>query len=343
MRQAAGHTGDVNIVFTAKKRSAQRKSFEVGGEKRRRDGGARREQAARVLLRTVYFFSSTACRLQGPALLRVGEKVGHLLFLASAKYRHIVRTNLRIAFGREKGPVWIERTLREFYRHQGMTFLEFAQEPSLPLDEFERRVTFHHSKHLFAALERGGALALAAHSGNWEMCLAAMARRAPVAAIFRELSHPVFNEVMIRMRARQKMECIIRTRGLRQAYHEALGAGKLVITAVDQNTHHRPLFIRFFGRLTSAACGWVDLAEKCRAPFFSAFSYREGTRHFALFHPPVEVDLSGDRVARLTHYVQLIHDRFERYIRQYPSQYFWFHQRWKTLPPGYADPYRAPS
>lgn len=293
-----------------------------------------------MLLYAIYFFSSAACRLRGPALLRVGEKVGRLIFHASAKYRRIVRANLRIAFGREKGPVWIERTLREFYLHQGITFLEFAQEPTLALDEFERRVTFHHSRYLFAALERGGTLALAAHSGNWEMCLAAMARQAPVAVIFRQLAHPVFNQVMIRMRARQNMACIIRTRGLREAYHEALGAGKLVVTAVDQNTHHRPIFIRFFGRVTSAACGWVDLADKCRAPFFSAFCYREGTHHHAVFDPPVEVDLSGDRVAGLTHYVQLIHDRFERYIRQYPAQYFWFHQRWKTLPPGYANPYQ---
>ncbi len=116
-----------------------------------------------------------------------------------------------------------------------------------------------------------------------------------------------------------------------------LHSGGVVGILADQNTMpEEAVFVDFFGIPAATTTGIARLARRTGAAVVPAYSYwDESLKKYRLhYEPALELpeteDEQRDIAAHTTRFNQVI----EAYVRRYPDQWVWLHQRWKTRPPG---------
>jgi Kdo2-lipid IVA lauroyltransferase/acyltransferase len=111
--------------------------------------------------------------------------------------------------------------------------------------------------------------------------------------------------------------------------------GGAVILATDQNAHHSPVFVPWFGHLAATEKAAAAIALRTGAPVLVCWCVRTGVvgRYrvgcTTLRGAAEGRRASDDDILELTHQM---HQALEPVIRQYPEQYLWVHDRYRTRP-----------
>jgi KDO2-lipid IV(A) lauroyltransferase len=104
---------------------------------------------------------------------------------------------------------------------------------------------------------------------------------------------------------------------------------------MDQDAHKKGVFVPFLGRLASTPVGPAAIARLRNAPIVPAFIHEIAPgKHEIIIHPALTVAKTKDRDADIYQTTVRLTGIVEDHIRQYPSEWFWLHNRWKTPPPG---------
>jgi KDO2-lipid IV(A) lauroyltransferase len=75
------------------------------------------------------------------------------------------------------------------------------------------------------------------------------------------------------------------------------------------------------------------VALRYNVPVVPGFIIRTGfDTHKLFFGPEIEIEHSGDRQKDIAVNTAKFNKIIEDVIRQYPDQWFWIHNRWKTRP-----------
>jgi KDO2-lipid IV(A) lauroyltransferase len=185
-------------------------------------------------------------------------------------------------------------------------------------------------EHFADALRAGrGVLFATAHLGNWELSAHAHALlTGPMNVVVRPLDNPQIDALVERRRAISGNRVILKKDAAR-AILKALAKNEAVGILVDQNTlPDEGVFVNFFGRQACANVGIVKLAAHSGAAVIPGFAlWLEKERQYVLrFYSPVP--MTGDAVSD----TQALQSKLEEVIREYPDQWLWIHNRWKTRP-----------
>jgi KDO2-lipid IV(A) lauroyltransferase len=114
-----------------------------------------------------------------------------------------------------------------------------------------------------------------------------------------------------------------------------LRRNEIVGILADQNTRKQNVFVDFFGVKAATTPGPAALALRTGAHLVPAFMLREGPgRHKLIIEEPIEPVRTGDLEADIIATTQKCADILEKYVRQYPPQWFWVHRRWSSRPNG---------
>jgi KDO2-lipid IV(A) lauroyltransferase len=113
---------------------------------------------------------------------------------------------------------------------------------------------------------------------------------------------------------------------------ELLKQNQFVGIMSDQNVSAREgVFVDFFGRPACTGVGLAVLALRSGAPVLPGFMARQKSGKYKLILKPlVEISRTGDYEADLRENTQRFTKVVEEIVREYPDQWFWIHQRWKT-------------
>ncbi len=112
----------------------------------------------------------------------------------------------------------------------------------------------------------------------------------------------------------------------------SLKRNEIVGILIDQNmAWYEGVFVDYFGRPACTTNGLALLALHTGAPVLPGYIVRlpDGRYRFVI-GPEVEVTRTGDRDADVLANTQRFTKVIEETVRQYPDQWFWVHQRWKT-------------
>ena len=109
----------------------------------------------------------------------------------------------------------------------------------------------------------------------------------------------------------------------------------MVIALVDQDTGKDGVFVPFFGKSAWTQSGVARIALKTGAALVPAFVVR-GTDGLFEFHMDREIEVSriGDPEKDILETTRRYTEAVEAYVKAYPDQWMWMHERWKTRPPG---------
>jgi Kdo2-lipid IVA lauroyltransferase/acyltransferase len=114
---------------------------------------------------------------------------------------------------------------------------------------------------------------------------------------------------------------------------KALLSGGTVAILIDQDTKVKSRFIDFFGMKAATPVGAAVLALKTKAAIVPTYIYlgEDGLQHMHIL-PEIELVETGneeeDLIINTQNYTRFI----ESVIREFPDQWVWMHERWKTKP-----------
>lgn len=267
--------------------------------------------------------------------LRTGEYIGEIMYHILPRRRQIGFKNLTIAFGDSMSDQEKERILRSNFRNLGKSIIEVLHFPKMSRADVREKVTIVGQENCIKAMSKGrGMIYLAAHIGNWEMSsFAQSAAGYPANIVVRPLDNRYLNNFMVRVRTMYDHTILARRNGMRDMI-AALKRKESVGILMDQNAKRsQGIFVDFFGKPASTVPVIAILALRYHAPVIPGFIVRTGfDTHTLYFGPEIEFERTGDAKKDIELNTARLNKILEDFIRQYPDQWFWIHNRWKTQP-----------
>lgn len=185
-------------------------------------------------------------------------------------------------------------------------------------------------EHAQKAIAKGkGVLCITAHLGHWELLAAYVGSRTPIAVVAKPLYDPRLDKIVTDFRSKWGGPVIPRG-GALKGILQALKENRLIGMLMDQDTGSDGIFVPFFGRPTWAQTGAARIAQKSGAALVPFFLVRGTDGKFELHvEPEIEMGPGPEGVVAATAaYTAVI----ERYVRAYPDQWVWMHERWRSTP-----------
>lgn len=274
------------------------------------------------------------------AQLQLGEWLGALVARLLPSRRRIVAANLKVAF--------------PDHTHEQRRQMLHAHFRDLGRGGFEAAIAWWSSdariagsglveglENLRAVQDQGqGALLLTGHFTTLELG----ARFLTLAgvefhAMYRPYENPVMDYLMHHWRQRRSKLPALPREELRPLVR-ALREGRAVWYAPDQTLDPRiSVYVPFFGKNVATIVATSKLAAMGRAavvPYFPVYLGRG--RYRVVIEPALTAFPGTDETADAARINRVLEDGIRRYA---PTAYFWVHRRFKSVPPGEPDIYRA--
>lgn len=250
----------------------------------------------------------------------------------SRKHRLIAIHNLQRSFP-EKPAREIIKIAKGSYSSFALVAAEFADIPSLNRDNLSEWITIEGLENYVEACKEGkGVLLFSAHFGNWEIGNAALAiRTQPFVFLYRILDSPFLERNITSVRSSCGNVSLSKENAMRPIIR-LLKKNSTVCMLIDQNVAwYDGVFVNFFGREACTTSGLALLASHTGVPVLPAFTRRLPDGKYILeIGPKAKITRSDSRSNDVLINTQNFTKIIEEKIRQYPEQWFWVHQRWKT-------------
>lgn len=256
-----------------------------------------------------------------------GRRLGRLGYRFGKKHRTRALANLEMVFPNLSSQDR-EALAKRCFEHFGMLAADFLRTDHRTQEEVVESLEIEGWEHAEAALAADrGIIGITGHIGNWERFGAFVASRGmPLHVVQRDANDPGLNQEMTRMR--EKAGLIVLSRGnAARAMLEAIRNKKLVAVLADQNCSES--FVPFFGFPTGTVLGPAVMHKRTGAPLLPSYCVRTGpNRYKIIFHELLTPDLTEeDPLIGLT---KAMNQSLERIITEYPEQWLWLHDRWKS-------------
>lgn len=278
--------------------------------------------------------------LSRPAALRFGDNLGKLAYRVAGRQRRRCLANLHLAYGDELTPAQRDSQTRQVFRHFGRAIVEFLRAPARSTTALSQLISCDGWEHVEAALHRGkGIVLVTGHLGNWELLgrWLATVQKVPLTVVAREPDNPALATYIRSMRENAGFTVLSKGESARGLLR-ALRRGEAILILADQSSSD--VFAPFFGIPAGTAAGPATLAMHSRAALvpICCVETPEHTFHVTCFPPLPITDgtttsaaiASEDRQCAVQRITARMNQVLETIVRQYPEQWLWLHNRWKS-------------
>ncbi|MBW7873957.1 MAG: lysophospholipid acyltransferase family protein [Ignavibacteria bacterium] len=245
--------------------------------------------------------------------------------------RGVVMKNLSLAFpelSEEEKAV----LCRKCYISAAKTFIELMAFPVVKYDQIEGYFSDEAVNMGRAAFERGkGVILLTAHFGNWELAALGYPKKVgfPLSTLVQPQRNGYITNWMVKARTMWGNK-IYRTGHAAMTLYKALKNGELIGIAGDQRGPEDGLRVPFFGISSAVNEGTATLALRADAPILMGFMVRQPDNSYDFkLHEISTENLPKDKNEAVKEVTARHTALLEKYVREYPDQYFWMHNRWK--------------
>ena len=183
-----------------------------------------------------------------------------------------------------------------------------------------------------------GAVIAAAHSGNWELMGGAFAMAGiPLVGVAMKQKDSAADQFINEYRTLIGMHITYKT-GVREMF-AMLKKGWAIGLIMDQDTNrHDGIVLDFFGRPTNCTPGAASMARFQGVPIFTSFMHRDaGGNHTLVVDGPFYVEKTDDKREDIRRTTQKINDAIEGHVKKYPEEWFWLHDRWKSIRDDFSE------
>jgi KDO2-lipid IV(A) lauroyltransferase len=168
-----------------------------------------------------------------------------------------------------------------------------------------------------------------AHTGNFELLpIAAASYGLDVMAMFRPPNNPYIARKVLAARRTSMGHLVPSRAGAAFTLARRLEAGGGVGVLVDQK-FHKGTKTRFFGLEAQTNPLLAKLVRQFDCEVYPARSVRlPNGRHRLIVEPAVTIPREANGGVDVAATSQMLNDKVESWVREYPVQWQWFHDRW---------------
>ncbi len=270
----------------------------------------------------------------------LGNFLGSAIWRLVPKRRAFAVKSIQKHLGLEEAEA--SRVARESFRQNGRSFLEILLTGKFGMDSPRLRIAQPELMERLCLCDRP-IVATTAHFGSWEL----------LASILGQLYAPPRPRVVVVRRygdaaVRQFIATCREATGATMIGHRkaalpvirALHKKGIVAFLVDHNTlAAEARFLPFLGEIAAVNAGPALLALRAKAMVWPVCLAREGKNYVFLQRQPLDTaTLTGNIEENIRTVAEFYTRAVESFIREYPEQWFWMHERWKTRPPSELNP-----
>ncbi|MDI1302399.1 MAG: LpxL/LpxP family Kdo(2)-lipid IV(A) lauroyl/palmitoleoyl acyltransferase [bacterium] len=266
---------------------------------------------------------------------RLGAGLGRLSYKFLGQRVDDTRINLRLCFP-EKSETERELMVRDVFHNAGLTLFETANAWFRPVDYYRGRFSIEGLEDLLALKASGKSiLMLGGHYSMLDLGGLLLSLHCKVTTIYRPQKNAVLNHVMVRQRIRNGNRMIAN-----EDMRRLLRALKtdIVWYASDQDYGYKhAVFAPFFGIPAATMTVPSRMARLNHSAMVMIHYYRVGDseQYRVRISAPLDNMPGDDDVVDAGR----INAELEKLIRVAPTQYMWYHRRFKSPPPGTKAPY----
>ncbi|MBQ8699765.1 MAG: lysophospholipid acyltransferase family protein [Schwartzia sp.] len=261
----------------------------------------------------------------------LGKALGTLTWpLVPKRRRDMARKNVMDCLGVSETEA--ERIAKASWVRFGPMAFEVLRFPRFK-GRLSQRVTLEGLDEVKKVLALGrGVVFATSHCGNWELLGGALAEAGiPLVAVGMKQKESGSDRFITENRRLVGMHVTYKSdvREMFKLLKDGWGIGLLM----DQDVSTRDgIIIDWFGRPTNFAQGPATLARHQNLPIIPIYIARlaDGT-HKGIIHPPIPVAHTDDKKADILEATREVGRVLEAHIRQYPEEWFWLHDRWKSV------------
>ena len=267
--------------------------------------------------------------------MQMAAGLGSMAFSLLKEERIKTISNLTIAYGEEKSAAEIAAMAKEVWVNLGKSGVEFAikmgQEKP---EEFFKDLEVRGNEYLQEAYQKGrGILGLISHMGCWEGTAMGIPMLGLSAyAIGKRLGNEKLNALLFESRGKKGVPTLARGSSYKTILR-TLREKNLIGILIDQDTEVRGVFVDFYGRPAYTPIGAAMLAMDSGAPVLPMFYLKKDDDTYELIiEKEIPLVMTGNRRQDMEENTRRFHEVIEKYIKKYPTQWVWMHNRWKTTP-----------
>ncbi len=297
-----------------------------------KDAGTYRLAAASVAL---------ASRYPLERALVAADHLGDAAFHTLHRTRSRAVANLDRVFGNDLSPADRQEIVRLSLRGFARSFCEIVKMNEIrPV--LGTYATLNGWKEIEPLIDRG-TVTCSAHLGNWEILASYMSQieGREVAAVARRLDEPRLNQMLVDLRTSNGVESILRDSPSagRQMLKVLKNPRGMLAMLIDQDTKVSSITVPFLGFPARTPVAPAALAVRRDLPVLVAYALRRPEGGLTLeMKGPLSADKSLERDAAVRDLTERINDVLSQAIRENPTQWPWWHQRWRRGPQPRLDP-----
>lgn len=224
-----------------------------------------------------------------------------------------------------------EKAIDDMWDNLGRVIAEYPYVAHYPLEKMEEILEF--SDELIQNIETiknsgNGSIIFSGHIGNWEIGPKVFKKFGLIVhTVYRPLNNPYVEKMTAAIR---DINMITKsTQGNRRIVEVIKNGGHILIMADQKISEGEP--IKFFHDTAITTTSIAKIALKYNIPVVPARSIRIG-KEFKFrveVEKPLEIQKSNNLNSDIINLTLEINRKLETWIRQYPAQWFWVHNRWK--------------
>jgi KDO2-lipid IV(A) lauroyltransferase len=258
---------------------------------------------------------------------RRGQRLGRLLYRVDKKHRERTISNLRMVYP-ELGEAEVVAMSRRVYEHFGLITADFLRSPIRPVDEVMSNMEWPEAipqRHAELIEYGKGMIYATCHLGNWERFAQwATGMQVDLAVVARDPDASALSGIILEMRERTGVQVLSQGTAARKILTR-LRNNQAIALLPDQNDDE--CFVPFFGYPAGTVLGPGVLQLRTGAPIVPACCVRIGVGRYRSLIGETIWPEEGQTAEQVMAKVNL---GIEALVRQYPDQYLWMHDRWKS-------------
>ena len=242
--------------------------------------------------------------------------------------KKVVLKNLEIAFP-EKSEKERIKIAKEFYKKFVFYMASIIEILDVSLDELKQIEVRGEENLLKAKNSNKPIVFMTAHFGNWEIVpkIIGGVYEIPMVVLMREFDNPKIGEFFKKSRNSFNISTLNKKSSAREII-KALKKGKAVGILIDQHsTNKTAIDVEFLGQKVKFNRAISTLAKKFGVVVVPLFTYEENGKDYLKILEPKEFS-ENDRIESFTQWQANI---IENMIKTHPSEYYWFHKRFKNI------------
>lgn len=284
------------------------------------------------------FLSGLCCRLSPEGAERMGRGLGKFFWLCVPARRKKLSVENILRAGITSDRAEAERISKEAAMRFGPLGVSMFRFPLLTKENIRDHVTVVGAEKLDAIKESGkGCILAATHCGNWEIEGAALALYGyPLLSVAMEQKNKEFDRFITEYRS-MPGQVIEYKSGVRDMLRY-LKKGYFIGLLSDQDPGDTGILSPFLGQRTLTATGPAHFALLTGLPVMTALIHQTGVEKYTIYiDDPITADEGLSKKEAIQQITDRINARLEAWIRKYPEEWFWMHNRWKWTDRKYPE------